>query len=651
MSAVSVLLSPRDEALGARIVDALSRGGHDVHVVANDSETGDLFGAMDTDTAIVVWSNAALKLARLHDQAREALERGTLIPVAIGGAHGPAGFENVPPVDLSGWQGDDNDPRWRFVLEEISLASGRQQLADGDVWRGAAAAQHYEAKSDYNDAAPAPVAISSPDEDEWLAAPAVPQAPEAAPAEDISEDLSTGTTLRAREPIVFSAPQAPAASEPDIMARPPVRKRKRKARRFEPAAVAVGGVMALCVMTGAAMIFAPSFQYREQAVANPDLRDAEPINLAVLKPAFETQAEIVDEGPVAAAALENVPGTSPAQTNLIDDVSDLLAETSDAPLDTAGEETLLALTDPAAGEDPQTAQGDELVQPSSADTENAASLDALLATVPEIAEEIEEGSAPGQPEYAGEFFKDCSFCPDMRALDGGTFMMGSAPGEAGRTNEEGPIRQITIPGRYAIGTREVTNAQWDACVADGGCASYTPPDHGWGRDRKPVVSVSFEDAAAYTQWLSAKTGETYRLPSEAEWEYAARAGADTAFSFGSALQPTNANYDARYAYRGRKGEWRGEPTVAGTFEPNEFGLFDMHGNVWEWTQDCFVPSLDGIAVNGAPRTQTQNGTCTARVLKGGAWNTGGWRLRSGHRIGKNAAAREFDNGFRVVREL
>ena len=137
MSAVSVILSPRDEAIGTRIADALSRSGHAVNVVPSDDQTGDLFGTLDSDTSIVVWSNAALKLARLHDQAREALARGSLIPVAIGGAGAPKGFESVPAVDLSGWQGDDKDPRWRFVLDEISLATDRAELSDDDVWQAA----------------------------------------------------------------------------------------------------------------------------------------------------------------------------------------------------------------------------------------------------------------------------------------------------------------------------------------------------------------------------------------------------------------------------------------------------------------------------------------------------------------------------------
>ena len=134
MSAISVLLAPRDERLGARIADALSRGGHTARVVSGDHGDLQLDNDLNDDAAIVVWSGAALKLARLREQAKDALERGSLIPVAVGGAGAPEGFESLPPVDLSGWNGEDGDPRWRFVLEEINLAAERKRLADQDIW-------------------------------------------------------------------------------------------------------------------------------------------------------------------------------------------------------------------------------------------------------------------------------------------------------------------------------------------------------------------------------------------------------------------------------------------------------------------------------------------------------------------------------------
>jgi len=212
---------------------------------------------------------------------------------------------------------------------------------------------------------------------------------------------------------------------------------------------------------------------------------------------------------------------------------------------------------------------------------------------------------------------------------------------------EGPVTPVTVSKPFAIATTEVTFAQWDACIADGGCR-YLPPDQGWGRADRPAVNVSFDDAQAYATWLSQKTGKTYRLPSEAEWEYAARAGSRGPFAIGASLAPTTANYNAHFAYGGKKGEYRKQTTPVASFAPNKFGLFDMHGNAWEWTADCWAESHEGAPQDGSA---ARSGDCSRRVLKGGAWNTGGWRLRSAHRIGKPRTAREYDNGFRVARDL
>jgi formylglycine-generating enzyme required for sulfatase activity len=259
---------------------------------------------------------------------------------------------------------------------------------------------------------------------------------------------------------------------------------------------------------------------------------------------------------------------------------------------------------------------------------------ALLAGVPELI----------NPKT--EHFSDCAACPDTVVISTGVFQMGPVAGDRPRPNE-GPSMRIELKKRFAIAAREVTFAEWDACVADGGCAGHKAEDFGWGRGDQPVVDVSFEDAQNYAAWLSEKTGESYRLPSEAEWEYAARAGSAAPFSFGEELSSRNANYDGRFAYRGKKGRWIGRPTPASRYPANAIGLFDMHGNVWEWTADCWRANIAGLPADGRPR----GGACANRVLKGGAFNTGGWRLRAAHRIGKPASAREMEIGFRVVRVI
>jgi len=249
-------------------------------------------------------------------------------------------------------------------------------------------------------------------------------------------------------------------------------------------------------------------------------------------------------------------------------------------------------------------------------------------------------------QFAISYFKECVDCPDMVNLPKGVFLMGSPPSEASRRPVEGPQAEIKINRSFAISTKEVTFDQWDACVQDGGCRGYKPFDAGWGRGRRPVINVSYNDALAFCKWLSARTGITYRLPSEAEWEYAARAGTNTPFWFGVSLSPTNANFHGEFPYSGPAGRFRRQTTAVASFEASPFGLYDMHGNVREWTADCWTENHVNASVDSASR----GGDCTLHAVKGGAWNTGGWRLRSAHRYALEADERTIDTGFRVVRD-
>ena len=228
--------------------------------------------------------------------------------------------------------------------------------------------------------------------------------------------------------------------------------------------------------------------------------------------------------------------------------------------------------------------------------------------------------------------------------------MGSPSTESGRTDDEGPQRTVTIGSDFAVGRYEVTWVEWDACVADGGCGGYTPENpSGWSKGRNPVMRVSWDDAQAYVSWLSRKTGAKYRLLSEAEWEYAARAGTTTPFSFGSTISTSQANYDGNYTYgSGVKGEYRQKTTPTGSFSANSFGLYDMHGNVWEWTQDCWNDSYSGAPKNGSAWT---SGDCSRRVVRGGSWLDYPQYFRSAVRFGIGTSYRDFSFGFRVARTL
>ena len=251
----------------------------------------------------------------------------------------------------------------------------------------------------------------------------------------------------------------------------------------------------------------------------------------------------------------------------------------------------------------------------------------------------------------GERFSDCSVCPEMVVVPAGSFLMGSPISEKRRDDDEGPVHRVTIPQPFAVGRYEVTFDQWDACVSEGEC-SHVPHDAGWGRGNRPVINVSWHDAGEYVDWLSDKTGKRYRLLSEAEWEYAARAGTRGPFHFGETISTEQANYNGT---RGLDGSFAGglyrERTVSvGSFPGNAFGLHDVHGNVWEWVEDCWHGSYHGAPSDGS--AWTLGGDCDIRVLRGGSWVSFTPRLlRSANRLWYDSGVRSYSYGFRVARTL
>jgi formylglycine-generating enzyme required for sulfatase activity len=245
-------------------------------------------------------------------------------------------------------------------------------------------------------------------------------------------------------------------------------------------------------------------------------------------------------------------------------------------------------------------------------------------------------------------FKDCAQCPEMVVVPAGAFTMGSPPSELYRGAEA--QHRVTIPAPFALSKYEVTFAEWDACLADGGCGGYKPDDHGWGRENRPVVDVSWDDAKAYVAWLTKKTGKIYRLPSEAEWEYAARAGATTPFAFGATISSELANYDGSTVYgEGAAGPNRQKTMPVGSFRANAFGLHDMHGNVWEWIEDCWSEEYTAATpANGAPYVK---GNCAGRVMRGGSWEDYPGDIRAAARVGSNTDDQSWADGFRVAQTM
>ena len=248
-----------------------------------------------------------------------------------------------------------------------------------------------------------------------------------------------------------------------------------------------------------------------------------------------------------------------------------------------------------------------------------------------------------------ETFKDCEDCARMVVVPGGRFMMGSPDTEKdGNGDEEPPQHQVAIATPFAVGKFEVSFAEWDACVTDKGC-TYKPEAH-WGRGTQPVINVSWDDITKeYLPWLSKKTGKTYRLLTEAEWEYAARAKTTGPFSFDGKITTDKANYNGDYSYDGSpKGEYRAETVPVKSFAPNAWGLYQVHGNVREWVQDCYAGSYKEGAGNGGPAKEPPS---CARVLRGGSWKSLPSRLRSASRNWDAPDDRNGVVGFRVARTL
>ena len=244
----------------------------------------------------------------------------------------------------------------------------------------------------------------------------------------------------------------------------------------------------------------------------------------------------------------------------------------------------------------------------------------------------------------GQRFRDCPECPEMVVVPAGSFLMGSPGAEEGRDEDEGPLHRVTFAAPFMVGIYEVTLDEWDACVADGGCSGHRPVATGWGgRGRHPVIYVNWNDAQSYVRWLSGKTGKRYRLLSESEWEYVARAGTRAPFHTGSTISTGQANYDS-----GREGVYRGKTVPVGSFPANVWGLHDVHGNVMEWVQDCW-----NVSYQGAPRDGSawESSNCLRRVLRGGSWSDEPRYLRSANRNKNYTRIRSSSGGFRVARTL
>ena len=243
----------------------------------------------------------------------------------------------------------------------------------------------------------------------------------------------------------------------------------------------------------------------------------------------------------------------------------------------------------------------------------------------------------------------------MVTIPPGTFKLGSPQSDVGVYTNEGPQHQVTISHAFAVGVHDVTFDQWDLCFSGGGCEGYRPSDHGWGRGKRPVINISRDEALSYIRWINEKVralqpppdgiveAGPYRLLTEAEWEYAARAGTTTAYFWGESHGTGNANCD------GCGSQWDNQQTApVGSFKPNAFGLYDMAGNVLQWVEDCYHENYIHAPANGSAWV---TGTCPTRVLRGGSWYNSTYYLRSANRFSDGPDFHGVNVGFRVARSL
>jgi formylglycine-generating enzyme required for sulfatase activity len=286
--------------------------------------------------------------------------------------------------------------------------------------------------------------------------------------------------------------------------------------------------------------------------------------------------------------------------------------------------------------------------------------------------------ASGYPAPVGQGFRDCGDCPELVVIPAGTFEMGSPASEQERRDNEGPQRTVRLAAPLAVGRHPVTVGQYRAFVAatgrsDGGSCWVWTAAGKWeeeaGRnwrnpgfpqtDAHPVVCVSWEDAQAYVRWLSGRGGQQYRLLTEAEWEYAARAGTRTRWWWGEdegqqCQHANGADATARVQVPGASGrtvapcdDGVAYTSAVGRYRANRFGLHDMGGNVFQWVEDCFVDSYAGAPSDAS--VAVTSGGCSARVLRGGSWGNDPRNLRAAFRVRLTPGNRLISLGFRVAR--
>lgn len=544
---------------------------------------------------VVLWSKRSAASKWVRAEATVGERSSTLVPALIEECDRPVRFELVQTADLTKWRGDRNDPNWRTFMQDVRMAISKRgakpQPAAAPVQHAAAAPAAHPAQTPH---AGHEVSIETTfwnsikdgtDRSDFEAyLKRYPNGHFAALAHNRLAALAKAATPPPQKP-------ATAQASPPRPAPAPAQAQRAAPRAAAPPAAAAkksGGGLLLVggIAAGVAALGAVAFMIMrsgEKPVA------AEPAPAAV---------EIADVAPTADG---EPPSTEPG-SDFVDAFGAQDAPPTDevaaidiegAPLDLSAEEGEAAPTAPPATV-------------------------AVVTPAP-----------TATPAASGKTFRDCESCPLMATLPAGSFVMGSPDSEPGRNAYEGPQRMVNVP-TFAIGVYEVTNAEWAACVADGVCKARRADADG----KEPVLSVSWRDADGYANWLTRKTGRKYRLPTEAEWEYAARAGSAGAYWWGD-------RYDASHVSTR-------QARAVGSADANAFGLHDVIGNAREWVADCYVNNFTKAPTDG---TAVTDGDCGLRVIRGGAWTSSptDMRIANRSRIAANSSAQYM--GFRLAAEV
>jgi formylglycine-generating enzyme required for sulfatase activity len=575
---------------------------------------------------VVLWSKRSANSKWVRAEATVGERSSTLVPALIEECDRPVRFELVQTADLTRWKGDRNDPNWQAFMQDIETAISRRAAKGkppvgkpGSSAPAQAAGAGPEAasiettfwnsvkdgseRSDFEAyleryphghfAALAKNRIAAIDR----ARPARPQTgPSAAsrPPQSAAQARPTAQPVQQR--------QAPAQQR---AAAPPPQRQVEEAKGGANIFLIGGIAVTLLALAGGAMFAlnrSPADNVQTPATAAEAETEAAP-PAAPQAPPSDPSAGVVLGPPAEMAASDDAAAPSPAEGEAAA-AEDVFAEaitTGDAQSTDA----------PGFAE----ADGETITE---AEPTTAAPAPAV-----EPARHVATPAAPGKVKT----FRDCDACPLMARIEKGSFVMGSPAGEAGRNGYEGPQRTVEI-GEFAIGVYEVTQAEWTACAAAGACAAKRSDE-----PLKPVLGVSWREAKAYADWLSTTTKRSYRLPSEAEWEYAARGGTTSAYWWGETID--------------RSKVATGAAKPVGSLEANGYGLHDVLSNAREWVEDCYVNTYAGAPADGSA---IKAGDCSRRVIRGGAWSSAAADMRVANRSRIDQSVRPLYMGVRIAAE-